>query len=282
MGTGFQTAIFVVSSIVTISGFTIKNSDIGVVVNGATNAEIANNNIAATTKGIQATGVLNILIQNNVIEAKEPVSLAESPGLIVRGNTVTANTPSGTPSGNGIIVVSNLPGGFSGGLIENNDVTSDFSGIVVSGVTSCLVSNIEVRNNRIFKSVNGIQANNAPGVIIRDNLVFQTDVSPPNVHGYGIVLGFSSSGAIVPNNEVHATDWGIQVGGPNGPLNVEIKNNLVYAVKNAINQNGDQTYTFTTTQYLLVRIPSQTEYLLLTKTPPLNEILSPALHMEFG
>jgi parallel beta-helix repeat protein len=290
-GTIFQTAIFVVSSGVTLSGFTIRNSITGIQASGSSNVILENNVIWSMT-GINAVNVPGIAIVNNVVyahtsnpqtravfgiilggqfsggliegneitadylgsvascginvvgpsnieiskntivSANNAIFLADVPDVKVSENVLTAKSSAENPLGHAITLKPMFSGGFSGGLIEKNQVTSDFKGIFVQGEPSTgAVSDVEITENVVYQAANGIEANNAPNVVIRDNLVYSQMPNPLTGRRFGIILGFSYNGGFVENNEVYSEDTGIQVGGPS---EIEIRQNTVYAKKQGI------------------------------------------------
>ena len=185
--------------------------------------------------GINVVGPSNVEIsENTIFSANNAIWLADVPGVIVSENVINAKSSVGNPIyGHGILLKPLFSGGFSGGLIEKNQVTSDFKGIFVQGEPSTgAVSNIVISNNVVYQAANGIEANNAPNVVIRDNLVYSQVLNPMGGQRFGIILGFSYSGGLVENNVVYAEDTGIDIGSE--VSGIKIQQNNVNAGQNGI------------------------------------------------
>ena len=100
------------------------------------------------------------------------------------------------PSG---IVVSEV---FSGGLIENNQISSDFFGIVLNGQ-----SNIEIRNNVVYTSITAMMLKDAPNVVVRGNILSaKASIYPGPVNGIAL-MGSFSGGLIENNRDQLGTIW---------------------------------------------------------------------------
>jgi parallel beta-helix repeat protein len=226
-GTGSNTAIYVNVGGVTISGFTIRNIPTQVdaaairypVPNGGVSGGlIENNKIYSGFYGIVLNGLSDIEIRNNWIQAVNPIYLINTPNVVVKNNVVSAHKLEGTSGwpGSGITVAQS-----SSGLIQGNEINSEWFGINLQGS-----SNIEVKNNRIYTSYYGINVNNSPNVVIKDNIV-SAQATPTVTQPIGIRLLGAFSGGSIKNNRVNSEYGGIMI---NGQSDIMISDNKVTAV----------------------------------------------------
>jgi len=242
-GTGFDTAIYVVSSGVTISGFTIRNIPAQVHASGIhvppippgsiSGCLIENNEIDSGFYGIVTNCPSNVEIRNNIVTAVNPIYIINSPHVIIISNTVSAHKLDTDPSwrGWGITLFSG-----SSGLVANNKIISETDGINIFGP-----SNLEVRNNIVYTSVTALNANSGTNITLKGNVFYASNfgiimwgpnpivknnfVSCSNV---GIVLA-GAINAIVRDNEVRAIGPGIVLFTPNLPMvpNVKVTGNVI-------------------------------------------------------
>ena len=147
-------------------------------------------------------------------------------GVTVAGFTIRNVPPSSSPHDFpttwGICFAGSLES-FSGGLIETNQITSDYGGIGVYGELS-----VKVQNNKV-NAVIAILANTAPEVVIRNNAVFAGAYGIKIEQG-GILFG-SYTGGLIENNQINSKWFGILL---DGQSNIEIRNNVIYALQHAI------------------------------------------------
>lgn len=177
---GTQSVLLIVADNVSIDGFTIKNGDCGIWVNG--NNVTINDNIIKENKGSVGDGVL----------------LNQSSGAKIYGNIIT-NNGDGLPDlwwGNGIGCYEGSSNLIRGNLISRN---------VVSGVAVFGDYNV-VKENNITGSVNGIAIGGHKNIII-DNTVISN-------HETGIYLGGYSN--TVKNNRLSENGYWNVLGDPMG------------------------------------------------------------------
>lgn len=228
----FRAAIDVVSSGVTISGFTIYTPKIAFTAaiwfgRGAgappiVGGLVENNIIYCEFTAIFLMGS-SIDIRNNVITAVYPIVLYNGRNINIKHNKLTAVPTdletNGMPSGVGI----QFYGAPSSGTIENNVIDATTNGIetredgspidveIVNNeidagnngiqfqIPSGLASNIVIVNNKIYAEGDGINLNNMgmTNPVITKNVVYSDNT--------GIYLS-SISEATVKHNEVHINE----------------------------------------------------------------------------
>jgi parallel beta-helix repeat protein len=248
-GTSLQTAIFVVSSGVTISGFTIRNIPAqvhagaihfpvpsGSVVGGL----VKDNVIDSGFYGIVLNGPSDIEIKNNRINAVNPIYIISSPNVVIKNNIVSAHELDSTWRGQGITL---HPG--SSGLVKGNEIDSVADGIRLSNPSNLEIKNnivhssinafivysgsdMTVKNNVFYASQNGVTLSNPTNIIVKGNTIFSESVA---ISSYGL-----SSNLAIANNILYAGGNGISSYGPSS--NLAIANNILYAGGNGISLNN--------------------------------------------
>jgi parallel beta-helix repeat protein len=247
-GIGMNAAILVEASGVTVSGFTIRNVPGGwlppdappdsfpgsfailmasSISGGLTGGLIENNQITTDYIGIGVAGASNVEVQKNRVTAIQTIDLWNTPNVVIRNNVVFAKANmkyvEHGPPPTGIVASSEV---FSGGLIENNHISSDFFGIVFYGQ-----SNIEIRKNVIHTSITAIWLRDTPNVVVRGNILSAKAngiyPGPEN----GIFLGGSFSGGLIENNRINSDQWGIWF---SGQSDINVRNNIIYSSERAI------------------------------------------------
>jgi len=248
-GTSLQRAISVVSSGVTISGFTIRNIPAqghegaihfpvpsGSVVGGL----VKDNVIDSGFYGIVLNGPSDIEIKNNRINAVNPIYIISSPNVVIKNNIVSAHKLDSTWRGQGITLHLG-----SSGLVEGNEIDSVADGIHINGPSNLEIKNnivhssinafsvysgsdITVKNNVIYASQNGVILSNPTNIIVKGNTIFSESVA---ISSNGL-----SSNLAIANNILYAGGNGISSNGPSS--NLAIANNILYAGGNGISSNG--------------------------------------------
>jgi len=140
--------------------------------------------------------------------------------------------PSGLPFAFGIRYF----GSFVGGLIENNEVISDYNGIGVTGAFETSgISGVVVRNNEVAASI-GILGFNAPGLKITSNQIAASRFVSFSGRSSSITIGgsFSYSDVTISNNQIDSDDLGVVINGASGReiSDVQIDNNEINSIMN--------------------------------------------------
>jgi parallel beta-helix repeat protein len=236
---GINAAILVEASKVIVSGFTIRNVPPGPLPQGAPTGSfpgsfaiwfrsmgsslsgglIENNKITTDYFGIGVNDVSNVEVRNNRVTATITIGVDHTPNMVIRNNVVSAKAnvmyPEPVPVG---IVVSGV---FSGGLIEKNQINSDFFGIVLNGQ-----SNIEIRNNVVYTSITAIWLKQTPNVVVRGNILSAkaSSIYPGPVNGISLMGSFS--GGLIEKNQINSEQCGIWF---SDQSNINVRNNMIYS-----------------------------------------------------
>jgi parallel beta-helix repeat protein len=223
---------------VTVSGFTIRNVPMsshphdfpttwaicfsGSFSESFSGGLIEKNQITSDYGGIGVYGVSNVKVQNNRVTAVIAILTNNAPEVIIRNNAVFAEA-------NGIKMEKSDPwsGSLTGGLIENNQISSGFFGILLDGH-----SNIEIRNNVVYNAITAICIQDAPNVVIRGNVISaKANVNHADQQVNGIVFGEGCTDTSVKNNLIRSEGFGIWLALSS---NIEIRNNIIYSSANAV------------------------------------------------
>ena len=186
---------------------------------------IENNKITTDYLGIGVNDVSNVEVRNNRVTATITIGVDHTPNMVIRNNVVSAkaNMVYLQPLPNGIVV----SGGFSGGLIENNQISSDFDGIILNGQ-----SNIEIRNNVVYKSITAMSLEDTPNVVVRGNfLSAKANSIYPGRDVRGVFLWGGFSGGLIEYNQIISEQLGIVF---SGQSNINVRNNIIYSSDSAI------------------------------------------------
>ena len=219
-GTDFDTAIYVVSSGVTISGFTIRNVPAQVHAGaihypvpdgGVSGGLVENNKIDSGFYGIVTNGPSNVEIRNNTVTAVNPIFIINSPHVIISRNTLSAHKLDIDPTwrGQGITLHSG-----SGGLVAGNEIISEADGINIYGP-----SNLEVQNNIVHTSVTALNVDSGTNITLKGNVFYASDS--------GIIMWGTNPNPIVKNNFVSCGNVGIVLA---GAINAIVRDNEVRAI----------------------------------------------------
>jgi parallel beta-helix repeat protein len=225
-------AIFVEAGGVIVSGFTIRNvppssnphgfpTTWAICFSGSLSESfsgglIEKNQITSNYGGIGVYGVSNVKVQNNKVTAVIAIATSNAPMVVIRNNVVFAEV-------NGI----KMEQSFTGGLIENNQISSGFVGILLDGP-----SNIKIQNNVVHTAFTAILLEDASNVILSGNAVSaKANINYPGQQANGISFGEGCTGASVVNNLISSEGFGIWL---YRASNIEIRNNIIYSSVNAI------------------------------------------------
>jgi parallel beta-helix repeat protein len=240
---GIVAAIYVDASKVTVSGFTIKipsvspepasypglwaisfNGNFG---NSLSGGLIENNKITSDYSGIGVAHASNVEVRNNRVTAIQTIAVWNTPNVVIRNNVVSAKAnmeylqpPGPPPTG----IVAQMV--FSGGLIENNQISSDCFGIELNGQ-----SNIEIRNNVVYTSITAMELKDTPNVVVRGNVLSAKASSIYPGQENGIFLWGGFSGGLIEKNQINSEQVGIWF---SDQSNINVRNNIIYASVNAI------------------------------------------------
>ncbi len=187
---------------VTISGFTIKDSDVGVLIEGSngqvpSGCKIIGNNIVNNGEGIVSRGANISIAENNIMGNSQYGIYVSSSNIIVSGNKITGN-------------------GYSGIIAD------DSTNVTISG-----------------NSITGNGVNENDGVEVRGGLYLRW-YGPFYVHGnniagnkgYGIQLGENCHNATIYDNSIERNRIGINL------LNFVIESEATIGVGNIVYQNN--------------------------------------------
>lgn len=228
------------------SGLIAENNSIyGVigVFGNLTNAEIKNNSIYNTHKGLYVTGINNLLINGNTFEPAPGVSSHTSncgaiymdhvTGGTISGNTMKdycASTSSSITSGRGIEGSDNTDVTIVGNTIENNR----------DGITMWIVTHVDISQNDIVESdrfginikgqnisilMNTIVNSGDSGINVAEYVIATENVfvNYNNIYdngNFGVVINYDGSN--VNNILVHATcNWWGDITGPTHATNLD-------------------------------------------------------------
>jgi parallel beta-helix repeat protein len=211
---GIKIQGFVSSSFTGIDGAEVKHNNIAVVVPlGFPNPACA----------VTASNTPNIKITDNTI------STSAIPPLNPPPNPVPNPIPPGTFSTQ--VIGINLQSGANRGLVENNQITSDYTGINIAGA-----SQVTVNINTIKSSVSAIWASNTPSITITGNhLTAKTNPNyarPPNPNG--VILSGTSSDSLISGNQIDTDYYGIWINVAASTQNIQVVGNTVSSSVTAI------------------------------------------------
>jgi hypothetical protein len=175
---------------------------------------VDSNTIVSPDWGVSGYGQQAFTVSNNVISAEFPIWFTSPHNAIIKNNIITAQT---YPTGPTIptLTAANLfqqmagikvTGSADSCSISNNQIGSNDFGILIADLSGIArPSNIEIANNRIQRSVNGIYGEAGSNYVINANTV--------NSQSTGICFSDNlGSAAIISNNVITSKIRGIAVG----------------------------------------------------------------------
>jgi parallel beta-helix repeat protein len=193
---------------------------------GLSSGLIEGNIINSEYWGMNIGGVSNVEVRSNKVYTSYYGILAyNAPNVVIKKNVVSAQATTTLPQPNGII----LTGAFSGGSIKNNEINSEYVGISTDGQ-----SDIEICDNKVDASYYGIDARNAPNVVIKKNVVtvhnLDQSTDPPWPEE-GIAVTGSLSTGLIEGNIINSKYRGIWVR-PLGDRmrDIKIRKNTITAI----------------------------------------------------
>jgi parallel beta-helix repeat protein len=233
--------IFVEAGGVTVKGFTIKNIPpyipsgssgfpfvFGIRFYGCfSGGNIQSNIVDSNYNGIGVmgafltTGVSNVEVKNNMVTAPGGIAAYNAPNVDIENNVISATVNTNYPSFSPVGMIVSGDYSYSGIKIENNLINSEGWGIRVNPPNPLTLKTLEIKNNQIQASKNGIDIASSSGLVSNGDIVGNKILS----NGDGIYLGKAKDFQI-KNNNIQALGGAVSI---TEGSDITVKNNVLNA-----------------------------------------------------
>jgi len=187
---------------VTFSGFIIRDSQTGILLNNANNSQVFGNQIDFNTAGATLNNSCNSVIRDNVL-------LSNIVGIEVEGpstNNTIENNQITQASADGIVVST------SNNTITGNSIIGDYN-VPQTGISISFASNDTISDNTIIANTYGISISWSTYIATANNTVIRNTVPTSTVgfgdQGYGIYV-YNTDNCSFSDNELDLNMIGIE------------------------------------------------------------------------